>query len=633
MMKAKFKPENNRRDFLRLSIGVASGIAVPSSLLGCSGKEGGKGGVHPQQTFVQPAMLKAKNGLLDLTLTASYLETTLSGDEESERYAVSLRSYGYEDYKPSYSGPTLVVRGGERLRIKLVNNLPVNPPFAAFRDLTNYMKPNTTNLHTHGLHVYPGIYESKKPLEYGDYVVDPSNGGVFPDGGTRQYVYNLPANHPAGPFYYHPQYHGSSAIEAGSLMVGAIMVRGAVDDLPEMAQAKELIFLFQAPYFAGNKVPNNYGAKDGTLEKFSQIANHPTGYGLKNKYLNDGFVDAQPVLINGVRQPTIVMESGEVQRWRFINTQIFNCLNLNLDEHVLYQYTIDGWGSSVYQEYPDARKKGGKGIILSAGNRSSVVIKAGVPGVYLLRSLPVKISQNAVLPGDVLAKIVVISGNKGKAREESAAVDIPALPLPISDFLNPINDEEFAIAGGRKRSIIFNMYGNEVLESSSGAFPKLDQALSRAGVMSSELQEYFKQNMAKAKQGLARATRMPIESSVYIPPNPIPRYEYLIQASNTTIQNVILGAVEEWTIFNCNSISHSFHIHVNPMYVTKVNGISVKPYWCDTIALPSGGTTAQPTSITFRMRFVDFIGPFLMHCQMLQHSDLGMIQRVTVVSA
>jgi len=69
------------------------------------------------------------------------------------------------------------------------------------------------------------------------------------------------------------------------------------------------------------------------------------------------------------------------------------------------------------------------------------------------------------------------------------------------------------------------------------------------------------------------------------------------------------------------------------MYVTKVNGVSVGPYWCDTIALPSGGTPEQPTSITFRMRFADFTGPFLMHCQMLQHSDLGMIQRITVVPA
>jgi FtsP/CotA-like multicopper oxidase with cupredoxin domain len=112
------------------------------------------------------------------------------------------------------------------------------------------MKPNTTNLHTHGLHVFPGIYEDISPKEYGDYVVDSRTGGVVPQGDSRQYVYKIPKDHPAGPFYYHPQFHGSSAIQVASLMQGAIIVRGPVDDLPEMAEAAELIFLFQAPYYS-----------------------------------------------------------------------------------------------------------------------------------------------------------------------------------------------------------------------------------------------------------------------------------------------------------------------------------------------------------------------------------------------
>jgi FtsP/CotA-like multicopper oxidase with cupredoxin domain len=67
------------------------------------------------------------------------------------------------------------------------------------------------------------------------------------------------------------------------------------------------------------------------------------------------------------------------------------------------------------------------------------------------------------------------------------------------------------------------------------------------------------------------------------------------------------------------------------MFITKINGEPIRPYWCDTVALPAGGTSSEPKSITFRMRFTDFAGPYLMHCQMLAHSDLGMIQRVTVV--
>ena len=560
--------ENKRREFLRLGIGAASGIVLPAGFVACSKDDS-------RQTFVHPAMLASENGVLDVTLTVSYWNTQLSGANPTKKYPVSLRAYGYSNNQPSYAGPTLVVKGGDKLRIRLINQLPLNPP-AAPNDPLLYMKPNTTNLHTHGLHVFPGINPDSKSAEYGDYVVDSNSGGVVPQGDSRQYVYDIPVNHPAGPFYYHPQFHGSSAIQVASLMQGAIMVRGPVDELPEMAQATELIFLFQAPYFANAKASENYDVKEGSLEKFAQIANHPTGHGLNNS--NNGYLDAQPVLINGVRQPTIVMESGEVQRWRFINTQTFNCLNLNLDSHVLHQYTMDGWGSTEYQDYPDARKKDGRGIVLAAGNRSSVMMKAGAPGTYLLRSLPVKIAQGkqeAVLPGDVLAKIIVVERQPKKLIAEK----MPAAPLPISDFLEPISDEEFAKCGGKKRSIVFNMVGGDGLMQSPG-------------------------NQSADPQ---------------------------LQRSNSITQNVILGAVEEWTVFNFNSLSQPFHIHVNPMYVTKVNGEVIKPYWCDTVALPAGGTPENPTSITFRMRFKDFVGPYILHSQMLQYSDLGMVQRVTVV--
>ena len=615
----------DRRHFLRLSATLASGVVVPASFTACS-REEGTTLATPKQTFVQPSMLEAKNGLLDVTLTASYFDTKLAGDDPSKKYPVSLRAYGYDNQDPSYSGPTLVVRGGDQLRIKLVNNLPVNPPFAAFRDPTNYMKPNTTNLHVHGLHVYPGIYSDRKPLEYGDYVVDPNIGGVLPNGDSRQYVYQIPKDHPEGPFYYHPQYHGSSAIQAASLMSGAIMVRGPVDDLPEMSQAEELIFLFQAPYFASSQISNNYGVKDGLLEKFAQIANHPTGQGVHSS--NQDYVDTQPVLINGVRQPTIVMQSGEVQRWRFINTQVFNYLNLSLDGHTLNQYTTDGWGSSIYQEYPDARQKNGTGILLAAGNRSSVLMKAGEPGTYLLRSLPVKIVQGketAILPGDVLAKIVVLDSKKAMA--------LPPTPLPVSSFLKPISDEEFASAGGKKRSIIFNMFGNDHLDSSRNAPSLIDQAMASATVVASEIKESAKKAIVLTKEGVSKMTGKPIEGSKYFPPFVFPTYDYQLQAANIIIQNAILGSIEEWTIYNCNSIAHAFHIHVNPMFITKVNSIAVEPYWCDTVALPAGGTPETPTSVTFRMRFKDFEGPYILHSQMLQYSDLGMVQRVTVVPA
>lgn len=616
-------PENARRDFLRYGVSIASGLAIPVGLTACEQGEGGSNKTS-KQTFLQPDLLEAKNGLLDVTLTISYFETQLSGADPNVHYPVTLRAYGYGSQKAGYCGPTLVVRGGDTLRIRLLNQLPENPPFRAFRDPTNYIKPNTTNLYVHGLHVFPGIDANTTPPEFGNYVVDPNYGGVLPNGDSRQYVYRIPKSHPAGPFYYHPQYHGSSALQVASLMSGAIMVRGEVDDLPEMAQATELIFLFQAPYFAVNRLFNDsFGVDDGRLEKFRQLTQAPTGRGVK-KHSRDGeYSSAQPVLINGVRQPTIVMQRGEVHRWRLINTQVFNSLNLSLDGHVLKQYTTDGWGSVSYKEHQDARRNGGEGLLLAPGNRASVVFQADEPGTYYLRGLPVKISSGAnpiVLPPDVLAKVIVLDSKK--------AMQLPRMPLPVSSVLAPITDEEFANNGGKKRNIIFRMTGNESFVEAQQTPSTLGKLNEMWSALVDNAEQHYQDSKLQIRQKIA--STFGAQSQVYPPPpNLVPPFD--IQAPNTLNEIAILDAVEEWTVFNLNQISHVFHIHVNPMYVIKVNGEPVEPYWCDTVTLPAGGSSQNPSSVTFRTRFKDFIGPYLLHNQRLLLSDLGMIQRVTVV--
>jgi FtsP/CotA-like multicopper oxidase with cupredoxin domain len=624
-MTSDIEQENTRRQFLRYGLSIASGIVLPLGLTACEQSEGDRNKL-PVQTFVQPPLLEAKNGLLDLTLTVSYFDTHVLGSNPNVRQPVSLRAYGYNSQRAGYCGPTLVVRGGDELRIRLLNQLPENPPFLAFRDPTNYIKPNTTNLHVHGLHVFPGIYGDSTPPEYGDYVVDPNFGGVMPNGESRQHVYRIPKDHPAGPFYYHPQFHGSSALQVASLMSGAIMVRGAVDDLPEMAQATELIFLFQAPYFSLNTFLNDgLGVADGRLEKFRQLTQHPTGQGLKKNSVGEAYNDAQPVLVNGVRQPTIVIGSGEVQRWRLINTQVFNTLSLSLDGHVLKQYTTDGWGSPEYVDHGNARTMSGLGLQLAPGNRASVVIQAGKPGTYYLRGLPVKLSEGAqpiILPEDILAKVIVV--------DSKDSMSIPKTPLPVSRFLDPITDDELANHGGKKRNIIFKMAGNESLLNAQPTPGPLAQAAEVLASLVAKTEMSYQHNKLQLQQKIASTFGSEPLVPVYPPPpNLIPPFD--IQAANTLNETAILDAVEEWTVFNMNHLSHVFHIHVNPMYIIKVNGESVEPYWCDTVTVPAGGTSQNPSSVTFRMRFKDFVGPYLLHNQRLLLSDLGMIQRVTVV--
>ena len=91
-------------------------------------------------------------------------------------------------------------------------------------------------------------------------------------------------------------------------------------------------------------------------------------------------------------------------------------------------------------------------------------------------------------------------------------------------------------------------------------------------------------------------------------------------------QRVRLGAVEEWTIVNQDAgDDHVFHIHVNDMLLTKINGEPLaEPIWLDTAIVPRGG------NISFRSRFLDFTGKFMLHYHMMNHEDLGMMQVVEV---
>ena len=97
-----------------------------------------------------------------------------------------------------------------------------------------------------------------------------------------------------------------------------------------------------------------------------------------------------------------------------------------------------------------------------------------------------------------------------------------------------------------------------------------------------------------------------------------------------------IGTVEEWTIFNGGPLNHPFHIHQGNFIVTQVNGVWVQP------ELPpnpefSGVNYVSPQdvafvpaygSITLRLRVQNFPGKFVWHCHILEHEDEGMMSPI-----
>jgi FtsP/CotA-like multicopper oxidase with cupredoxin domain len=105
----------------RRFIGLGAGAAVGAPLPGLRRALGADGSLR------EPPLLRSRDGLLRVTLTAERRRCVVAGEERD----VVL-------YNGTLPGPTLVADPGDRIEVRLVNRLD-----------------EPTNLHTHGLHITP----------------------------------------------------------------------------------------------------------------------------------------------------------------------------------------------------------------------------------------------------------------------------------------------------------------------------------------------------------------------------------------------------------------------------------------------------------------------------------------------
>ena len=98
---------------------------------------------------------------------------------------------------------------------------------------------NTTNLHVHGLQVIPHLFA---PVG----TSDPASRMIaIGSGQSLTYDFQLPDDHPAGLYWYHPHHHGSATVQVGGGMAGLILVKGAIDEVPEIAAAHDELLAIQ----------------------------------------------------------------------------------------------------------------------------------------------------------------------------------------------------------------------------------------------------------------------------------------------------------------------------------------------------------------------------------------------------
>lgn len=151
---------------------------------------------------------EAKQGYFLATL--EFGEATFAIGNET----ITTRAYRQEGGEYSIPGPTLRMEAGQKYVLKYKNLLPYEPASMEHNVLKD---PNVSNLHTHGLHI-----SGATP---GDDVTRMFEGGYGGD-----YVYDIPADHMGGSYWYHAHHHGSSFLQISGGAFGMIVVNDKVSD-------------------------------------------------------------------------------------------------------------------------------------------------------------------------------------------------------------------------------------------------------------------------------------------------------------------------------------------------------------------------------------------------------------------
>jgi FtsP/CotA-like multicopper oxidase with cupredoxin domain len=472
--------------------------------------------------FQNPPVIASSNGELSTTLVVTYTApaTTKLGDCQ-----VYLRSYN-----GNLVGPTLRAKPGDTLRILLDNQLPPNPLIHHVAMNTPH-DFNTTNLHTHGLHVSP-VGNSDNVL----LAIEPQT--------KFQYEIKIPADHPSGTFWYHPHKHGSTALQVASGMGGALIIEGTgLDTAPEIAAAQEQIFVFQQiPY-------STTGSIELTVDTFGDYFGPCTWEGDQSALTNLTRTHS----VNGQVYPTLTIAAGEVQRWRFIHAGVRENISVELrgpgiattDIHYitntlalndLHEIAVDGLALGRMSTWQD------KPVDLAPGQRSDVLVQVMKPGTYYLIDGPSP-AEALTCPDkpeepDLLAKVIVTKATG------------PAMLLPASDD---------ALARYKPFP--------DIIPITSSKNPTNTVKVDNFQETSFTVADYGALNFLAGDHSF----------------------------DETRIRQLQLGNTELWTMTTKDDslyYAHPFHIHVNPFQTWRIGPDgSYETLWRDTILVPKGQNT------------------------------------------
>lgn len=604
-----------------VAVAIVITIVAITNISGCN--EGGDGDIFPQ-----PEQRHSRNGILRTNLEAVMALNFLENRDTGELDEVNTPTF-----ERALIAPTFRVKPGDTIEFDLVNNLPPNPDNPR-PGPTNAFPHNqySTNFHTHGLSVSPrGI--SDNVLR------------IMAPGTTHEVRVEIPADHACGTFWYHPHKHGSVSFQFFGGMLGFLIIDGedcAINQIPEIAAAKDVqmgIAVIRTD--SDGEVP----FVNPEAETFSQ---NP-GRGVTIPSLWQFFQNTTSyVTVNGVVNPTLKMRPGEVQRWRILNAASGLTMVPALEGHSLSIIAQDGLNLPEVTELNE-----GEGFVMGAGNRVDFMVKAGEPGTYLLQALdptttPRSVStlagidpdaRNARISMDFPNETYPITLATIEVTGAQMDMELPSGPLPSPNGL-PSVQEMLSADMAQERSIAF-----EICSPNSQT------------IMNEKLNDvctFYQDRYDDNYWGGTRFLQLMMmrDANETGTPNPVPdpdlpfifEKEGLFTSGSVLFEGdeaMVTGTFEEWTLINRTNSDHPFHIHQNPVLITHINGVELDtPEWRDTMLVPAADTSNNGNlvdnagSVTYRTWYDPItFGAFVMHCHILTHEDIGMMQELEIVEA
>lgn len=503
-----------------------------------------------------------------------------------------VRLRAFNDQIP---GPLMKIFPGQTVRINLKNSLP---PYDSTGWDGEHNVPHhlgSTNLHLHGLDVIPHLFEPVGTSDPKAPMIE-----IMP-GGSKEYVFEIPADQPPGLNWYHPHHHGSTAVQAVTGMAGGIIVYGAIDDVPEIKVAKEYLLVMQdIGLFPSEDDPNvwTYLPKQNaiwqTFDNNVTIYDPKTGKNVPTD-LQGGFTTGdyklRYYLTNGepffkemhdpqnptsptptqLKPPRFTLAPGEVVRFRMLNACSDNYMPIAVESHDMHLLALDGVNFPKVRTIaptPINTDPNNEGQIqLAPANRAEFMIKASTtPGIYPIVQLQQR-QQFLFSAQKTIAEIEVT----GTPRNMTLPT---ALPIPTREYplIKPSEVQNLRV-----------IYFADQFPGTQNPYVGIDFLLNG--------QQYD-----------------------------VTDVNYVVDVSG----------VEEWRLVVGDSQhggteGHPFHIHVNSFEVISVNGKLLEPGTIkDTVWIPAEST------VVIRMRFKEFTGKSVFHCHILPHEDTGMMQNFLI---